>query len=268
MDSFYKAKKSLGQNFLIDKNIINKIVEIGKVDKKKNIMEIGPGYGSLTQVIVSKEPKKIWAIEKDKRLSNLLKKKFIRYKKVMIINQDILSVLKEEKKGKDIVVFGNLPYNISTKILADLITQNIWPPWYEKLIFMFQKEVADRILAKPHTKQFGRLAVLCNWRLEIKKHFNISKNCFIPRPKVESTLLSFKPKLKNPYPLKNPKILEEVTRVLFSNRRKMINKNFNKLFNNNIYVKKKLNIDLNKRPEELSNEVFYKIAIQYEKLTN
>ena len=106
------------------------------------------------------------------------------------------------------------------------------------------------------------------WRLEIKKHFNISKNCFFPRPNVESTLLSFKPKLKNQYPLKNPKNLEEVTRVLFSNRRKMINKNFNKLFNKNNYVKEKLNIDLNKRPEELTNDIFYKIATQYEKLND
>ena len=268
MKSLFKSKRSLGQNFLIDKNIINKIAEVGKINKNKIIMEIGPGYGSLTEVLASKRPKKILAIEKDKELSVFLKNKFIKNKKLKIINRDILNFIKEKKIGKNIIVFGNLPYNISTKILADLVMLNVWPPWYDMLIFMFQKEVADRILAKQHTKEFGRLAILSNWRLEIKKHFNISKNCFFPRPNVESTLLSFKPKLKNQYPLKNPKNLEVVTRVLFSNRRKMINKNFNKLFNKNNYVKEKLNIDLNKRPEELTNDIFYKIATQYEKLND
>jgi len=268
MKSIYKSKKSLGQNFLIDNNIINKIVEIGKINENKIIMEIGPGYGNLTNKIISKKPKKIFAIEKDKKLSIFLKKKFTSCKKLEIINRDILDVIEEEKLHKNLVIFGNLPYNISTKILANLIMQDVWPPWYNMMIFMFQKEVADRIIAKSHTKEFGRLAVLSNWRLEIKKHFNISKNCFFPRPKIESTLLSFKPKLRNEYPLKNPKNLEKITRILFSNRRKMINKNFIKLFGKDSHVKEKLNIDLSKRPEELNNNVFYQIATEYEKLTN
>ena len=133
---------------------------------------------------------------------------------------------------------------------------------------MFQKEVADRIIAKTQTREFSRLSVLSNWRLEIKKHFNISKNCFFPRPKINSTLLSFKPKINNQFNLKNPKNLEKVTRILFSNRRKMINKNFNKLFGKKESIAKNLNIDLNKRPGELTNEMFYKIAVQYEKLSD
>ena len=141
-----------------------------------------------------------------------------------------------------------------------------WPPWYDVLILMFQKEVADRIIAKTRTKEFGRLSVLSNWRLEVQKHFDISKNCFYPKPKINSTLLSFKPKKINLLNLKNPHNLEKITRILFSNRRKMINKNFNKLFNKNKTVIKNLNIDLSKRPEELSNETFYKIAREYEKL--
>ena len=141
-----------------------------------------------------------------------------------------------------------------------------WPPWYHVLILMFQKEVADRIIAKTRSKEFGRLSILANWRLEIKKHFDVSKNCFFPKPKINSTLLSFKPKKINTFNLKNPKNLEIVTRILFSNRRKMINKNLNKLFKKKLSMVKNLNIDLSKRPEELSNEMFYKIAIQYEKL--
>ena len=178
----------------------------------------------------------------------------------------ILKINERNLSNEKLTVFGNLPYNISTQILASLIMLQKWPPWYEILILMFQKEVADRILAKPHTKEYGRLSILCNWRLEIKRHFEISKNSFFPKPKVNSTLLSFKPKKNNLFYLKNPKNLEIVTRVLFSNRRKMINKNFMKLFNQNISISKNLNLDLSFRPEELNNETYYKIAVQYEKL--
>ena len=230
MNLLQKPKKSLGQNFLIDQNIINKIIKVGNINKNKTIIEIGPGYGNLTKTILGMEPKKIIAIEKDKKLSIFLKKKFKNFNNFKIINSDILKIIEEKKYGENIIVFGNLPYNVSTQILASLIMLKNWPPWYDILILMFQKEVADRILASSQTKEFSRLTVLSNWRLEIKKHFNISKNCFFPKPKVDSTLLSFVPKKNNLFYLKNPKTLEQVTRVLFSNRRKMINKNFKKLF--------------------------------------
>ena len=113
--------------------------------------------------------------------------------------------LEKKKLKKNIIIFGNLPYNISTQILASLIMVEKWPPCYEMLIFMFQEEVADRIMAKSDTKELNRLSVLANWRLEIKKHFNITKNCFFPRPKVNSTLLSFKPKKNIQFYIKNPK---------------------------------------------------------------
>ena len=266
MKLFQKAKKSLGQNFLIDNNIINKIIKIGNIDKNKTIVEIGCGYGNLTKAIASLEPKKIFAIEKDKKLALLLRKKFENYNNIKIINNDILNIIEENNFGQNIIVFGNLPYNVSTKILASLILLKKWPPWYETLILMFQKEVAERIVAKTNTKEFSRLTVLSNWRLEIKKHFNVSNNCFFPKPKISSTVLSFKPKKNSQFNLKNPNNLEKVTRTLFSNRRKMINKNFNKLFKQNKSVATKLNINLNQRPEELSNEMFYKIALQYEEL--
>jgi len=266
MKLLQKAKKSLGQNFLMDNNIINKIVEIGNINKNKTVMEIGAGYGNLTNTIASKGAKKIFAIEKDKKLVSLLKEKFKNYNNIKIINRDILNIIEENKLERNVIVFGNLPYNISTRILASLILLKKWPPWYEILILMFQKEVAERIMAKTQTKEFGRLSILSNWRLEIKKHFNVSNNCFFPKPKIASTVLSFKPKKNNQFNLKDPKNLEKVTRILFSNRRKIINKNFNKLFKQNRVVAKNLNINLNQRPEELSSEIFYKIALQYEKL--
>ena len=198
-------------------------------------------------------------------MTEKLKKKFLNFKNIEIINEDILNVLEKKNFGKNIIVFGNLPYNISTKIIATLVLTKKWPPWYKMLIFMFQKEVAERIIAKDHNKNYGRLAILCKWRLDVKKHFNITKNCFYPKPKVDSTILSFKPK-KNVYKINNPKNLETVTRILFSNRRKMINKNFIKLFKGNVSVANDLKLDLEKRPEEISSEMFYKIAAKYEEL--
>ena len=261
-----KPKNSLGQNFLIDKNIINKIIKIGNIDKNKEVMEIGPGYGNLTEGIISMNPKNILAIEKDKKLSIFLKEKFQNTNILKVINEDILNIIKYKKNKNNLLVFGNLPYNVSTQILASLITLKKWPPWYDLLVFMFQKEVANRIIAKPNTKDFSRLTVLTNWRLEVKKHFDVSKNSFFPKPKVDSTILSFKPKKNNLYNLENPKNLEKITQILFSNRRKMINKNLKKIFKEKLFLLEKLNIDLNKRPEELNNEIFYKIAIEYEKL--
>ena len=267
MENPITLKKSLGQNFLVDNNIIKKIVNVGNINEKKIVLEIGAGSGNLTQEILASKPRKVIAVEKDMRLSNYLKKKILN-PNIKIINDDILNIIKKKVFGKNITVFGNLPYNISTQILASLILIKKWPPWFDILILMFQKEVAERIIAKTQTKEFGRLTVLANWRLEIKKHFDISKNCFYPKPKISSTLLSFKPKKNNTFILKNPKNLETVTRLLFSNRRKMINKNFMKLFNGNKNSVEKLNISLNKRPGELNNEDFYKIAVEYEKLFN
>ena len=265
---FIKAKKSLGQNFLIDQNIINKIIKIGNIDEKKTVLEIGPGYGTLTKKILDMGPKKIFAVEKDKKLYSFLKKNFENCKNIKLINNDILNIIKNENLDKKIIVFGNLPYNISTQILAKFILLEKWPPWYEVLILMFQKEVANRIIAKKNSKDYGRLSVLSNWRLDITKHFNISKNCFRPKPKIDSTILSFKPKINNEFNIKNPKNLEMVTRTLFSNRRKMINKNFLKLFKNDKTIADELNLNLNLRPEELNFEMFYKITMKYEKLYN
>ena len=262
-----KIKKSLGQNFLVDNNIINKIIEIGNISKNNKILEIGPGFGSLTNKIIEKNPKNIFAVEKDKDLTLHLNEKFKNFNNIKIINNDILNLLEKNNFGDGVIVFGNLPYNISTKIIATLILLKKWPPWYKMLIFMFQKEVADRIIASDKDKNFGRLSVLCNWRLNVKKHFNVTKNCFFPKPKIDSTILSFIPK-KKIYKINNPKNLETVTRILFSNRRKMINKNFKKLFKGNVSIADELKLNLQKRPEQISSDMFYKIAIKYEKLFN
>ena len=207
MTIFKTAKKSLGQNFLIDNNILNKIIKIANSDNN-NVLEIGPGYGSLTKKIVDMNYKKIFAIEKDEQLVAVLKEKFKNFENVKIINDDVLNAIEKRKFDQNTIVFGNLPYNISTQILASLVLLKEWPPWYKVLIFMFQEEVANRIVAKQNTKDFGRLSILCNWRLDIRKHFNVSKNCFFPKPKINSTVLSFTPKKIMNLLLKIPKILK------------------------------------------------------------
>tara|TARA_Y100000022_G_scaffold108572_1_gene93742 strand:+ start:4084 stop:4869 length:786 start_codon:yes stop_codon:yes gene_type:complete len=257
-----RAKKSLGQNFLIDKNIIDKIVNILEL-KDKNILEIGPGTGNLTEGILKKSPKKILAIEKDDNLVKLLKEKFD--DKIEIINKDILKIDENSLSDQTLTVFGNLPYNISTEILCKWILNIKQKIWFDCLILMFQKEVADRIISDFNTKSYGRLTILANWRLDIKKICDISPLSFQPKPKIESTLLFFKPKKKF-FVLKNAKNLEKITRIFFMHRRKMIKKPYYQLFNGNNNIASKIGIDLNSRPQNLDFETYFKLAKEYENL--
>ncbi len=258
-----KAKKSLGQNFLIDPNIINKIVNIVDI-KDKNILEIGPGTGNLSSKILDHYPKKMIVIEKDKKLANLLKNNF--GSKIIIINQDVLKINENTLESEKLTVFGNLPYNISTEILCKWITNiNESDFWFEYLILMFQKEVANRIISKFNTKNYGRLSILSNWKLNIKKIFDVKPSCFSPKPKVDSTVLLFEPK-KDFYKLNNPKNLEKITKIFFSQRRKMIKKPYNLIFNGDLEIAKRLKIKLDLRPQNLDYETYLNLTSEYEKL--
>jgi len=258
-----KAKKSLGQNFLTDQNIIDKIVSIIEI-KNKSILEIGPGTGNLTKNILKKNPKKILVIEKDYDLAQLLKENLS--SDVLIINKDVLKVDENKLDDEILTVFGNLPYNISTEILCKWIL-NIKDKnfWFDYLILMFQKEVADRIIADFNTKNYGRLSILSNWKLDIKKIFDVKPSSFFPKPKVDSSILLIKPKL-NFFEIKNSNNLEKLTRVFFMHRRKMLKKPYNILFNDNYQIAKKLKIDLNLRPQNLNFETYYKLTEEYENL--
>ena len=257
-----KAKKSLGQNFLIDNNIINKITDIVDI-YSQNILEVGPGTGNLTEAILKKKPKNFYAIEKDNELAIKIKEKF--KDQVNVINKDVLKFNENLLSEEQLLVFGNLPYNISTEILSKWIL-NLKDDkiWFSNLILMFQKEVADRIIAQYNSAKYGRLTILANWKLDIKKIVDIKPISFYPKPKVDSSLLLFSPK-KNFLRLKNPLNLEKITRVFFNQRRKMIKKPFNQLFNSST-ISAKLNIDLNLRPQNLNLETYYKLAKEYEKL--
>ena len=158
-----RPKKSLGQNFLIDTNILSNIVNYGDIKSNDTILEIGPGTGNLTKKILDKSPKNLILVEKDKELAESLNKKF--GSRVKIINDDILNCLNNLKFSKPIKVFGNLPYNISSQILVNFVKMENLNKNYKKFIFMFQKEMADRIIAKNNTKHYGRISILTSWRM-------------------------------------------------------------------------------------------------------
>ena len=257
-----KAKKSLGQNFLIDKYILEKITNIAII-KDKIIVEIGPGTGNLTSYILKKRSKKIFVIEKDNELSINLKNKFDN--QIKIINQDILDVNEASISEDKVTVFGNLPYNISTQIVCNWILKLKKDFWFSELILMFQKEVADRIISKINSSNYGRLGILLNWKMDIKKIFDVSPNCFYPKPKINSTLVHFIPK-NNYLKIKESKNLEKITRIFFNQRRKKIKTPFNILFKGNDNVLNDLGIDLNLRPHNLNLDIYYKLTQEYEKL--
>ncbi len=258
-----KAKKSLGQNFLIDKNIIKKIINTSKIENK-SILEVGPGTGNLTSSILEKNPKKLYVIEKDSNLSKLLNDQF--KNRLRIFNKDILEINEKKLSSEKLIVFGNLPYNISTEILSkwifNLDKNNFW---FESLSLMFQKEVADRIIALFNTSNYGRLTILANWKLDIIKICDVNPASFSPKPKIQSTLLFFKPKKKF-ISFKNPKNLEHITRIFFNHRRKMIKKPFNQLFNENKNIIEKLNLNLELRPQNLDLDTYYNLTKLYEDL--
>ena len=255
-------KKSLGQNFLIDNNIVKKIVNLVNI-KNKNIIEIGPGKGVLTDEILKKKPKSLSIIEKDIHLYNQLKIKYKKNKKIKIFNEDILKFNIEKLCIKESAIFGNLPYNISSQILVKICRFKKWPPKFTDIIFMFQKELGEKILGKYNTSRYGRLSILSNYRLKFVKNFLVSNNCFFPKPKVTSKVIHFRPKNKIKYNIKSILNLEKITNIFFSSKRKIIKKNLKKLLNDT-QINKINNLNLYSRPSEIEPEIFYKITELYE----
>ena len=256
-------KKSLGQNFLIDKNIIKKIINLSNI-QNRHVIEIGPGNGELTDEIIKNKPKSITLIEKDFDLTKRLKKKYSENQNLIIFNDDILKFNLEKIIKKESMIIGNLPYNISSQILVKIIKFKKWPPNFFDLIFMFQKELGEKIIGLYQTPNYSRISILANSRLKVIKKFFVSPNCFRPIPKITSMVIHFKPKstLLN---IKNILKLEEITKIFFSNKRKMINKNIKKLLTQK-QIKSLNQLNLKSRPSELKPEMYYKIAKLYEKI--
>ena len=258
-----QPKKSLGQNFLSDSKILNQIVDEAEVRSDDIIIEIGPGTGNLTKKIIERNPSEIILVEKDYKLSNDLRNKF--GDNVKIINKDILECYHNFKFNKPIKVFGNLPYNISTKILISFLKIDNLENYFSKFIFVFQKEVADRIVANVNSKNYGRLSVLTSWRMNSSKIFDISPEFFYPIPKVWSTLITLSP-ISNYEKIKKIKNLEHITSIFFNQRRKMIGKPMKQLFLNYKKISENLDLDLKLRPQNISIKKYLEICKIYENL--
>ena len=256
-------KKSLGQNFLIDKNIIKKIINLSNI-QNRHVIEIGPGNGELTDEIIKNKPKSITLIEKDFDLTKRLKKKYSENQNLIIFNDDILKFNLEKIIKKESMIIGNLPYNISSQILVKIIKFKKWPPNFFDLIFMFQKELGEKIIGLYQTPNYSRISILANSRLKVIKKFFVSPNCFRPIPKITSMVIHFKPK-STLLSIKNILKLEEITKIFFSNKRKMINKNIKKLLTQK-QIKSLNQLNLKSRPSELKPEMYYKITKLYEKI--
>ena len=257
-----KPKKSLGQNYLIDHSILKIISAAGNVNAENDILEIGPGTGNLTRYLCNLNYNNFMAIEKD---NNLFKKLVGEFKQINIINEDFLKLELKNISLKNLIIFGNLPYNISSQILIKLISEYSENFKFKKLVLMFQKELADRILAKHNSSEYGRISIISQWKMNVSKLTDVSSKSFNPMPKINSSILIFTP--KNKYPkIKSSKNLAHITNVFFNLRRKMIKKPMNILFEDVLKVSKNLNLDLNSRPQTIEPDLYYKICQEYEKL--
>ena len=254
-------KKSLGQNFLLNQEIIRKIIDIGQINEDSNLIEIGPGTGNLTKEIIKKKYSKFIAIEKDKNLYLQLQKKYS--KNIEFFNEDVLDINWNNFINQEVIIFGNLPYNISAKLLINWIKLSSLNQIFKWFILMFQKEVADRILAKSDSSKYGRLSILTKWKMNVEKIMDIEPENFYPVPKVKSTLIYLEPK-KNIFKLNNSKYLEQVTNIFFQNKRKMIKKPLNILFENPAKVISKFKLDINSRPQNLEPLTYFKLSKEYE----
>ncbi len=256
----FKNKKHLGQNFLINKNITKKIAEIGIINKDSNILEVGPGTGVLTQELVKRDAKKIFAIEFDRDLKPELEKIKNNFNNFDYIISDALTLDERKIFKKNVIIFGNLPYNISLKLLIKWIYSEPWPPFYNQMVLMFQKEVAERIIASSNNKKYGRISILSDARLNVKFHFNISKKEFNPEPKVDSAVLSFTPKKNSNFKLDDLNILSELTKNIFNTKRKMVSKVLKKIFNEKELQIIDFNNIKNLRPENLDFNFYYRLV--------
>ena len=249
-------KKYLGQNFIFDQNILNKIISHILPIKNFNIIEIGPGTGGLTLAILKNKPKKIILIEKDASFSQIINNILSRYNDIesKLIIDDFLNFNLKKHINSNTKIVSNLPYYLSTQILLKILPLN---DGIKEVMFTFQKEVADRITSQPNSKNYSRLSVIVQSVCDIKKRQNLSAKVFYPIPKVSSTVLTFVRKKK--IIIKNIKSLEELTKQAFNKRRKSIKNSLKNVSNISDFLKE-LNIEDKVRPEEISVDQFCKLA--------
>jgi 16S rRNA (adenine1518-N6/adenine1519-N6)-dimethyltransferase len=254
------AKKSLGQNFLLDLNLTARIARAGGPLANVTVVEVGPGPGGLTRALLAEGARRVIAIERDQRAIAALDEIAARYPgRLEIVAGDALAFdIRAHLNGERARVVANLPYNIATALLVAWLTAEPWPPWYDALVLMFQREVAERIVAKPGAKTYGRLSVLANWRCETKIMFDVAPSAFVPPPKVTSSVVRLIPRAK---PLAcDSSMLQRVTEAGFGQRRKMLRQSLKSLGVDTAALLAAAGIEPTARAEEIPVEGFVMLA--------
>ncbi len=254
------AKKSLGQNFLLDLNLTARIARAGGPIEGATVIEVGPGPGGLTRALLTLGAKRVIAIERDERAIAALEEIAARYRgRLEIVAGDALRFDARSHLGGDRArIIANLPYNIATALLIGWLTIELWPPWYDALVLMFQREVAERITAAPGSKSYGRLSVLANWRCETKILFDVAPSAFVPAPKVTSSVVRLVPRAE---PLAcDAKALQRLTEAAFGQRRKMLRQSLKTLGVDALALLAAAHIEPTARAEEIPVEGFVALA--------
>jgi 16S rRNA (adenine1518-N6/adenine1519-N6)-dimethyltransferase len=254
------ARKSLGQNFLLDLNLTGRIARAAGPLDGVTVLEIGPGPGGLTRALLTQGAARVIAVERDERAIAALGEIAGHYpERLRIVSGDALSfdIAPWLDKGP-LRIVANLPYNIATPLLVSWLTAEPWPPWYDRLALMFQREVAERIVAKPGSKTYGRLSVLAGWRTQAKILFDIAPSAFVPSPKVTSSLVQLVPR-ESPLPC-DREALERVTAAAFGQRRKMLRQSLKQLGIDPIPLLEKAGLDPTARAEDIAVEGFVAVA--------
>jgi 16S rRNA (adenine1518-N6/adenine1519-N6)-dimethyltransferase len=256
-----QAKKSLGQNFLFDLNLTRRIARAAGAENGGTFYEVGPGPGGLTRALLSEGAEKVVAVERDERCLPALAEIAAAYPgRLDVVAADAMEIDEAALLGGARVrVAANLPYNVGTALLVKWLTAETWPPFWSSLTLMFQREVAERIVAKPDTEHYGRLSVLSQWRTTAKIQFDVSRNAFVPPPKITSSIVRLEP-LAEPVAPANLKDLERVTQAAFGQRRKMLRQSLKPLAPNAEEIVRAAGLDPTARAENLSVTDFAALA--------
>jgi 16S rRNA (adenine1518-N6/adenine1519-N6)-dimethyltransferase len=259
------AKKALGQNFLLDLNLTGRIARAGGPLSGSTVIEIGPGPGGLTRALLAEGARKVIAVERDERAIAALEEIAAHYPgRLEIVAGDALKFdaksFLDENQAR---IIANLPYNIATALLVSWLTIEPWPPWYDGMVLMFQREVAERIVATAGNKTYGRLSVLAGWRTRAKILFDVHPSNFVPPPKVTSSVVEFIPRV-NPLPC-DRRLLERVSEAAFGQRRKMLRQSLRTLTPDPLPLLAAAGILPTARAEEIPVEGFVALARAFEK---
>ena len=254
------AKKSLGQNFLFDLNLTRRIARAAGDLNGVTVVEIGPGPGGLTRALLMEGASRVIAVERDDRTLPALAEISEAYpKRLDVISADALDVDWRNVIQGPAKIVANLPYNVATALLLGWISDEVWPPWFSSLTLMFQKEVAERIVAKPGTEHYGRLSIISQWRCTASKLFDVNRSAFTPPPKITSSIVHLVPRLVCE-PNCELKKLERVTAAGFGQRRKMLRSSLKAVFENPEAILESLGLEPQRRAEEISVADFARLA--------